>query len=70
MQDAERLTGRVVVRFSPEVPAGLLGYTLHVERKCCTFVHLDYNTGERQLTITVESVAQDPRLDSLFHALS
>ncbi len=68
--NVERLTGEVVVRFENNLPAGLLERTLAVEQRCCSFVLTAYDPGDRRLTITVEKLDQDPRLDSLFHALN
>ncbi len=66
----ERHTGQVLARFGDNVPLGLLERTLDVERHCCPFVHTEYDERERQLRITVETIDQDPRLDSLFYALT
>jgi hypothetical protein len=66
----ERLVGEVLVRFAEDLPVGLLERTLEVERRCCPFVHADYDPRERRLTITLENVDQAPRLDSLVHALT
>ena len=66
----ERRLGEVLVQFNNDLPAGLLEYTLDVERRCCPFVHAAYRKDDRLLMLTVETVDQDPRLDSLFAALS
>jgi hypothetical protein len=70
VEQLERRTGEVIARFDAGVSAGLLEQTLSVERECCPFVVLEYDATRRQLTITVQNIAQDPRLDSLFHALT
>lgn len=61
----ERTVGEIRVEFDYRIPAGLLEYTLMVERDCCTFVTADYQSTSGTLTFTVENIAQDPRLDSL-----
>jgi hypothetical protein len=66
----ERLLGQVRVRFSDDVPTGLLGLTLDIERRCCPFVTATRSADGRELTLTVENIDQDPRLDSLFAALT
>jgi hypothetical protein len=66
----QRLPGEVRVRFHDDLPDGLLEHTMDVERRCCPFVHADYDRAERRLILTVENIDQDPRLDSLFHAIS
>lgn len=70
VEQIERQPGSLTVRFDPELRPGLLEHTLEVERACCSFVNLDYDSAQRQLTITVQNIAQDPRLDSLFRALT
>lgn len=60
----------LIVLFRDDVPVGLLQHTLDVERRCCTFVTSTYDSSERRLTFTVETFDQDPRLDSLLHALA
>jgi hypothetical protein len=66
----DRLRGELRVRFDDHLPAGLLGHTLEVERRCCPFVHPSYDAGERLLILTVETLDQEITLDSLFEALS
>ncbi|HUO72429.1 MAG TPA: hypothetical protein VMU39_16800 [Solirubrobacteraceae bacterium] len=66
----QRTTGQVIAHFGPDLPPGLLERTLEVERRCCPFVDTSYKHATRRLTLAVESVDQDPRLDSLFHALT
>jgi hypothetical protein len=62
--------GEVVVRFESDLPSGLLAHALEVERGCCPFVHAAYDPALRELTLTVETVDQAPRLDSLLDAFS
>ena len=66
----ERRVGHVRVCFAEPPPAGLLERTLDVERRCCPFVHATYDERRRQLTMTVETADQSPRLDSLFDAIA
>ena len=60
----ERRAGEVRVYFDDEVPDRLLHQALSAESECCAFVRLDYSHDSRSLKITVETVAQAPRLDS------
>ena len=60
-----RTVGAVHVTFDEDLPDGLLGHTLAVERDCCAFVGIDYQPATRTLSFTVQNVDQDPRLDSL-----
>jgi hypothetical protein len=63
--DIQRNVGEVRVQFDDALPDGLLGHTLSVERECCSFLGLAYDLTSRSLTITVDNIAQDPRLDLL-----
>ncbi|MGH2862062.1 MAG: hypothetical protein ACRDLT_11240 [Solirubrobacteraceae bacterium] len=62
---AERITRNnheLLVSFGPSVDTDLLDQMLAIERECCGFFTLRYDTSERLLSITVE----DPdRLDAL-----
>ncbi len=66
----ERTTGKVIAEFGADLPPGLIENTLEVERRCCPFVKAKYEPAPRRLTLAVETIDQDPRLDSLFHALA
>ena len=66
----ERTTGKVIAEFGTDLPRGLLETTLEVERRCCPFVEATYEPAPGRLTLAVESIDQDPRLDALFHALA
>jgi hypothetical protein len=68
--DVQRNTGEVRVLFNASVPVALLAHTLEVERECCSFVALAYDPEARLLTIEVENISEDPRLDSLAALLS
>ena len=65
-----RSSGQLLVSFSRGLPTDLLAHTLDVERRCCPFVHATYDVHQAQLPISVDTVDQDPRLDSLFDALT
>jgi len=66
----ERTTGKITAEFSAGLPSGLLETTLEVERGCCPFVEARYEPALSRLTLAVENIDQDPRLDSLFRALA
>ena len=61
----ERNTGEVRVEFDERVPDGLLAQTLEVERECCSFLELTYDSGSRSLAVTVAEVAHGPSLEPL-----
>ena len=66
----ERTSGKVIAEFSVDLPPGLLENTLEVERRCCPFVEATYEPAPARLTLAVQTIDQDPRLDSLFRALA
>jgi hypothetical protein len=66
----ERTTGKVIAEFGADLPNGLLQNTLEVERRCCPFIEARYEPASSRLTLTIETIDEDPLLDSLFHALS
>lgn len=66
----ERTTGQVIAEFGADLPPALLENTLEVERRCCPFVQATYEPGCGRLTLAVQTIDQDPRLDSLFNALA
>ncbi|HTX07493.1 MAG TPA: hypothetical protein VME22_02715 [Solirubrobacteraceae bacterium] len=65
----ERTPGKVVAELRADLPGGLLENTLEVERGCCRFVEATYEPAHGRLTLAVQTINQDPRLDSLFRAL-
>ena len=48
--DRDGNTARIV--FSDQVETELMQHTLAIERSCCSFFTLDYDTSQRALTIT------------------
>ena len=70
VETLEREPGRLVARLDPGLPQDRLERALEIERACCPFIVATHDSGERQLTLTVEETSQDPALDALFEALS
>jgi hypothetical protein len=68
--ELERRERRLEARFSPRVDEGLLRETMEVERECCPFFRLSYDSSRRSLSITVDDPAQDPALDALRYSLT
>ena len=66
----QRTTGQGIAEFGAQLPTSLLQHTLEVERRCCPFVEATYEPTPRRLILAVQTIDQDPRLDSLFHALA
>lgn len=66
----ERTPGKVIAEFRADLPQGLLERALDVERRCCPFVEATYEPTPGRLTLAVQTIDQDPRLDSLFRALA
>jgi hypothetical protein len=65
-----RSPGRLEVSFGAELDAALLTEAIEVERECCPFFELSYDTASRQLSISVEDERQDAALDALRFALT
>jgi len=70
VEAVEREPGRLVVRFAPDLRRDRLEAALEIERGCCPFFGIDYDSARRRLTVTVEQTAQDAMLDALAKSLS
>lgn len=66
----EHEPGRVVVRFAGDPPSALIERTLQVERGCCPFFEVNYESGSRRLAISVDHPEHRPGLDAIAHALT
>ena len=60
---------RLTVEFEAEVDAALVEETLEIERECCEFFTIDYDSQRRLLEASVAEQRLDPALDALRHAL-
>lgn len=58
------------IRFAPELDARLLDETLAVERQCCSFFRLDYDSSSRRLSAWVERKDQQAALEAIASALT
>jgi hypothetical protein len=47
----------------------LIDELIAVERSCCPFFTLEWEPGERRLTVTVEAPEHEPALDAIAYAL-
>lgn len=68
--EVDRRPGALQVRFGPNVDSRLLEQTLAVERECCPFFRLEYATGPRVLSASVERAEQDAALEAIAYALT
>lgn len=59
----------LTVRFSREVDDGLLAEAIAVERDCCPFLAIDYDSGARSLSIRSTQPHGSPALDAIETAL-
>ena len=60
---------RLVVTFGADVDVDLLDKTVAVERGCCSFFTLDYETSTRRLSIGIDDTARADALTALLSAL-
>ncbi len=65
----DRHGGGLEIIFGPELDVRLLDETLSVERECCPFFRLDYDSGTRRLFASVQHPEQEPALEAIAHAL-
>jgi hypothetical protein len=66
----ERRPGRLDVWLDPAADPRLVEATVEVERGCCPFYAIDFNRGERRLSLSIGEPAQDPALDAIRYALT
>jgi hypothetical protein len=65
----ERSPRALVVTLADGIDAALVERTLRIERECCPFFDLDFDSHERRLSIAVASEEMVPALDAIAHAL-
>lgn len=65
---AARRPSTLEVGFDADVDEPLLAETLAIERRCCPFFRLDYDSAARRLSVSVEP-GHEPALDAIEHAL-
>ncbi len=70
LDDVGRRPGELIARFSPAIDDGLLAETLAIERRCCEFFRIDYDSEARELVVRVDDPDLDPALDALQYALT
>lgn len=66
----QREPGQLVAQFSPDLAARLIEQTVEIERGCCSFLSIAYDTLNHQLTVTADAADQDTTLAALFSVLS
>ena len=64
----DREPDALVVEFDEHYDLGALHAALAVERECCPFFQIDFDTARRRLRITVADAEQVPALDALARA--
>lgn len=69
-QRISRSALELLVWFEPGVDVSLLDQTVAIERECCGFFTLQYDTSERCLSITVDGPDRRAALDALESALT
>jgi len=78
--DRYRWLGRMAVRIesskqglqvtlAEDVDVDLLRETIAVERQCCSFFAIDYDTSERRLSVEIDDTARAGALRALLSAL-
>jgi hypothetical protein len=65
----DRAARSFTVSFDAAVDPGLVAETVSVERACCPFFELGFDTGRRRLTVSVDDPRQAAALDALLFAL-
>ncbi len=64
-----RTSRRLVVELNRRVDGSLIDAAIAVERECCPFFTLDWQSVTRRLTVSVAHVGHDPALDAIAFAL-
>lgn len=67
---SSRTPGLLTVGFDPDVDERLLAEAIAVERACCPFFELSYDSGSRELTISVSDPSDEAALGALQDALA
>jgi hypothetical protein len=65
----DRSSRHLVVELDQRIDASLVEATLAVERECCPFFTLDWQSGTRRLTVSVAEDGHEPALDAIAFAL-
>ena len=65
----ERRCRRLVVDLDGRVDERLVRELLAVERECCPFFELGWQSRARRLTVAVSRTEHEPALDAIAHAL-
>jgi hypothetical protein len=65
----ERSQRRFVVELDERVDGQLIAEAVAVERECCPFFALDWQTARRRLIVSVSRVEHEPALDAMAFAL-
>jgi hypothetical protein len=65
----ERRRGRLIVDLDERVDPRLVEELLAVERECCPFFELGWQSQARRLTVAVSRAEHEPALDAIAHAL-
>jgi hypothetical protein len=66
----ERTPRRVVADLDRDVDAELVAQAVAIERECCPFFTLSWESERRRLTVSVSQAAHEPAIDAIVFALS
>ena len=66
----ERTPRRLVADFDEDVDAQLVAEAVAVERECCPFLLLTWESDRRRLTVSVSRTAHEPALEAIALALN
>lgn len=65
----ESVARRLVIGVADDAPAALIEDLIEVERACCPFLQLEWDTRERRLAIWVAAPEHEPALAAIAGAL-
>lgn len=64
-----RTRRRLVVGIDERVDARLIEEAIAIERECCPFFELDWDTARRRLAVSVSHAEHEPAIDAFAFAL-
>jgi hypothetical protein len=70
LERLERGPQQLEARFGPEVDLDLVRETVEIERDCCPFYEIGFDSAEHRLSFSVSTPEQDPALDAIRFALT
>jgi hypothetical protein len=67
---SERTPRRLVADLDESVDTVLVSETITIERGCCPFFLIDWESSRRRLSVSVSQATHEPALDAIAAALS